>query len=125
MALTTDARLELADALRAAGVACFPSAPETLTLPSVVLVPAEPYVRPSRIGNVLSYKASWELTCIAQAADNAAGLGGVEQLVDAVLEALPDGFTWELVSRPMLDVFGAQGAGYVAQITVTAQVRKD
>lgn len=122
MALTTDARQEIADALNAAGILTFPVVPETLTMPSVVIVPGEPYVLPDRIGPTLAYTASYDLTCVAQAADNAAGLAAVEGMIDAVLAALPDGIRCERVTRPALDDFGAQGAGYVAQIFVTGHL---
>lgn len=122
MALTTDARQEIADALNAAGILAFPVVPETLTMPSVVIVPGEPYVIPDRIGPTLAYTASYDLTCVAQAADNAAGLAAVEGMIDAVLAALPDGIRCERVTRPALDDFGAQGAGYVAQIFVTGHL---
>jgi len=123
MALTTEARDEIATALTAAGILAFKSAPATVTMPSVIVVPAEPYLVVNRIGHGLSYMAAWDLTCIAQALDNESGLANVETLLDNVLAALPDGMAVTRVSRPMLDDFGAQGSGYVSQISVTAQLR--
>ena len=122
MALTTDARVEIADALRAAGLPAFPYLPPTVSLPAVILVPADPYVVPDRIGPTLTYTARFTVSLLAQAIDNASGLAAVESLIDATMAALPDGVMVIRCGPPLLDDMGAQGVAYVADMDISAHV---
>lgn len=122
MALTTDARNEIADALRAAGLPAFPYLPATVSLPAVILVPADPYVIPDRIGSTLTYTARFTVSLLAQAIDNASGLAAVEALIDETMGALPDGVLVIRCGPPLLDDLGAQGAAYVADLEISAHV---
>lgn len=122
MALSTDARDEIATALRSAGIEAFPFPPETPTLPSAIVLPDDPYLIPNRVGVGLTYSAAYSVDCLAQALDNEAGLAAVEALIDSVLAALPNGVTPTRVSRPVIESLGAQGNAYVSSIQVTAQL---
>lgn len=123
-ALTTDARHTIAAALLAAGLPAFPYVPETVTLPAVLIIPADPYIVLDRVGRELTYTANFRVHVVAQALDNATGLALAETLIDATLEALPDGTAATRVGPPLLDDLGAQGSAFVAEIAVSAHVAK-
>lgn len=122
MALTTDARVEIAAALTAAGLPAFPYLPETVTLPAVIITPRDPYVIPDRIGRDLTYTANFRVSMLAQALDNAAGLAAVEDLIDRTMAAMPDGVLVLSVGPPLIDDLGAQGSAYVAEMDIAAHV---
>jgi hypothetical protein len=122
MALTTDTRTEIAAALAMAGLPAFPYVPETVTLPSVVVVPDDPYIVVDRLGPTLNYTVAYVLHVVTQAIDNEAGLSSCEALIDDTLRAIPDGVRVVRVNRPLIDNLGAQGSAYVAQIFVQAHV---
>lgn len=122
MALTTDARTEIAAALLAAGLPAFPYIPETVSLPAVMVVPGDPYITLDRIGPTLEYLARFRVFVVVQALDTAAALAANEALLDATITALPVGVSANRVSPPLLDDMGAQGAAMVSEIEVTAHV---
>ena len=122
MALTTDARNDIAAALTSAGLTAHATVPTTIIPPCVIVAPDEPYIEPDRIGDWLRYTAYLRIGCIAQAVDNRAGLANCETLIDQVLTHLPDGVTVSRVGAPSLDDIGAQGAVYVAEVTITAHL---
>lgn len=122
MALTTEARTEIATALRAKGLPAFPYLPATVSLPAAILVPGDPYVIPDRIGATLTYTARFRLSLLAQALDNESGLIACEELIDATMAALPDGVLVVRCGPPLLDDLGAQGSAYVAEMEITAHV---
>jgi hypothetical protein len=122
VALTTDARVEIAAVLRAAGLPAFEYVPPTVSLPAVIIVPADPYVVPDRIGPTLTYTARFTVSLLAQAVDNASGLAAVEALIDETMAALPDGVLVIRCGPPLLDDLGAQGSAYVADMDISAHV---
>jgi hypothetical protein len=122
MALTTDARTEIAETLREAGLPAFAYVPPTVSVPAVIVTPDDPYIVTDNIGGTLAYRAAFLVDCLAQATDPAAGLAKVEDLIDSVLAALPSGVWATRVGRPGLDDLGAQGTVYVAQISVNAHL---
>jgi hypothetical protein len=124
MALTTDARDEICLYLQMANLPAFPSVPETVTLPSIVILPDDPYAEIDRIGPTLKYTTFLTLNIVVQALDNTTGLANAEALIDATLKALPPGVRVTRVSRPLMDDLGAQGSAYVAQINVAAHVEE-
>ena len=117
MALSTDARQELALLLRDAGLPAFAQMPQTVTLPAVVLVPDSPYLTPTRVGPQLAYQMGLRILVLGQAADNAAGLALIEQLLDDTLSALPGSVLVTRIDPPTLDTLGAQGSAYGSEIT--------
>lgn len=122
MALSTDARSEIAELLNLAGIPTWAETPATVSLPSVVIAPDSPYIFPNRIGNHLTYQVNLALKCSAMAADNAAGLATVEALIDDILKALPASVNVTAVNAPSTDDLGAQGNVLTAEILITAQV---
>lgn len=122
MALTTDARTEITDVLRTAGLPAFAYVPATVSLPAVILTPRDPYILPDRIGDTLTYTASFRVSMLAQALDNAAGLAACEDLIDRTMAAMPDGVLVVRCGPPLLDSLGAQGDAYVAEMDITAHV---
>jgi hypothetical protein len=122
MALTTDARVEIASALTMAGLPAFPYLPPTVSLPAVIITPRDPYVVPDRIGRDLTYTANFRVSMLAQALDNEAGLAAVEDLIDRTMAAMPDGVLVLRCGPPLIDDLGAQGSAYVAEMDVAAHV---
>jgi hypothetical protein len=122
--LTTGARDAIAKALRDAGLPAHSYVPETVSPPAVIVIPDDPYIVVNRLGPRLSYSAAFTVTVMVQALDNEASLALCEAHIDAVLDALPSGVSATRVSRPALDDLGAQGAVYVAEVNVTAQVER-
>ena len=121
-ALSTEARLELHQAFIDAGLPSYSYVPETPSPPAVIVLPDDPYIEPNRLGARLAYRAHFIVAVIVQALDNETALTNAEALIDSVLTAVPSGVTVDRVSRPALDSLGAQGAVYVVEINVSAQV---
>jgi hypothetical protein len=122
MALTTDARHEITTAFQAAGLPAYAYLPSTVSVPAVVITPADPYVEHDRIGATLTYTAMFRVSIITAALDNESGLAACEDLIDAVMTALPDGVRPTRVGPPLTDDLGAQGAAYVAEMIIAAHV---
>ncbi len=122
----TQARVDIAAALSAAGITAFPSNPGTAPLPSVVLNPDNPYLELVGIGHDITYRIGLRASITAAAFSTEASLTTIEELVDQVIEALPDGVTASTISSPRLEYLGeGQGSTYLADITLTALIKKE
>jgi len=124
--ITTELRLELAAALSAAGLPAFASQPSTAPLPAVVLQPGSPYLEVVGIGRSLSYRVQLVASLSAPAFSTAAALEQLETMIDSTIEALPDGVVASDISSPRLEYLGeGQGSIYVAEVTLSALIKKE
>jgi hypothetical protein len=122
MTETTQARSALAAVLTAAGLPAHAYVPATVTVPAVILRPADPYMIPNRIGRGLRFAMALTCDVITPSLDNEAGLASAEALIESVLGALPDGWNAVRVGKPGVDDLGSQGSVYVTEIDLTAQL---
>lgn len=122
----TQARIAIAQALSDAGITAFASNPPTAPLPSVVLSADDPYLMVTGIGTGLAYRIGLRASISAPVFSTEASLAIIEDLIDRVIEALPDGVTASTVSSPRLEYIGeAQGSTNTAEITLTALITKE
>lgn len=120
MTAITDAREELEDAL--AGLSCkvYPTPPPVPTTPSVSIACGSPWMTPARLGGGVNVKVTWKVMIVVR--DDANHVPALEALVEAVLNALPDGFTLDSVGPPSSLDIGAQGSVMAADVLVSAQI---
>lgn len=122
----TEARLELAAALTAAGLPAFAAAPSTAPVPSCIVNPGSPYLEVVNLGQHPTYRVGLVVSISAPAFSTAAALETLEALVDRVIEALPNGIAASSVSSPRLEFLGeGQGSVYIAEVTLSALVKKE
>jgi len=121
-ALSTQARAEVADALKTiSGVTVYPSAPAVPIPPCVTLVPDTPWMTPAMIGGRL--RLELRLRCLVVTRDNN-DLDRHEQLVEDVLVALPEGSVITTVSPPSSTDVGAQGSVLVSEVMFSLNIRE-
>lgn len=124
--IATELRTDLAAALSAAGLPAFAAAPSTAPVPSVIINPGSPYLECVGIGKGLSYRVMLSASISAPAFSTAAALEQIEQLIDRTIEALPDGIVASTISSPRLEYLGeGQGSIYVAEVTLSALIKKE
>ena len=124
-ALTTELREQLHEQLAAslpATVSVLPAPPATVRPPLVYLTADSPWVTVDRIGPQLRYTAALRIAMVVPMLDNAAALTQLEDLVDQVLAALPDGVLPGYVQPPTTNVLGAQGSVLGAELSITAHL---
>ena len=123
-ALSTEARTTLAAALQATGYKIYSVAPAVPVSPSVTIVPDSPWITPRRIGSNLNYEVRFRLLVTINPRKNDRAQVDAETAVDAVLAALPSGFTVSGVGSPTLLDTGAQGTVYSTEIYCSAQMKE-
>lgn len=124
--ITTELRTELAAALQAAGLPAFAAAPATAPVPSVIINPGSPYLECVGLGRQLSYRVGLVASISAPTFSTSAALETIETLIDATIEALPDGIVASTISSPRLEFLGeGQGSVYVAEVTLSALIKKE
>ena len=103
------ARTEVADALRAGGVAT-PVPGEPWAPPCAIVRPGSPWVAPSRVGPKATRAVRVNALLVAGAADNLAALGDLETIAELAVLALTglDGWTTPGVSAARaVEIFGS------------------
>lgn len=96
--MLTDARQTLATALEGQGYLVFDYVAENPVVPCIVLVPGEPYLDNTTIGN--RFNVTFEATLMVAYIDNQAALINLEALIETFLDALPQGVAFGSFSRP-------------------------
>jgi len=96
--MITEARQELATALEGAGYLVFDYVVENPVVPCVVLVPGEPYLEGTTLGD--RYELTFEATLMVGYIDNQAALINLENLIETFLDVLPRGVAYGSFSRP-------------------------
>lgn len=118
--------MEIATALSSTGLASFASQPATAPLPSVILQPGSPYLEVIGVGRSLAYRCLLGASISVPAFSTSAALESLENLIDQVIEALPNGVTASTISSPRLEYLGeGQGSVYITEITLTALIKKE
>ena len=123
-ALSTEARTTLAAALAGTGLKVYAVAPAVPTTPSVTIVPDSPWITPRRIGSNLNYEVRFRLLVTINPRKNDTAQLNAENAVDAVLAAIPNGYTVSSVGSPTLLDTGAQGTVYSTEVYVSAQMKE-
>ncbi len=91
------------------------SFPVATPMPNTVLVlPADPYITPNTIGST-SFDMNFNLECYTNTADNEADLVTMENIIETVLNLIPDYAVIDSVSAP--DVFAA-GSTYLTRADI-------
>ena len=123
-ALTTEARLQLTAAFAGLGYTVYEVVPAVPKPPCIVVVPDSPWVRVDRIGSPLSYEVRWRVMAVISPRQNAAAQLDTENAVDAILGAIPAGYSVDSVGPPQLTDVGAQGVVTTTEITVSVRMKE-
>lgn len=121
---STDARLELVAALRAAGLTAYGYTPPTVIPPAVYVEPGDPWLTPTRIGNPSAYALELQLVAVVQLIDHELAIAQLEQLIADAIAAIPDGIRVAAVERPNVDDSGSQGETLTAALNLTATIKE-
>jgi hypothetical protein len=120
MTQVTDAREDLVNALDTAlSVKVHGTPPPAPVPPCAVVSCGDPWMAPTRLG-ALQVKVTWRILAVVR--DDAAHVPALESLIEAIIGALPAGYTVETVGPPSSLDTGAQGTVMAAGVTVTAQL---
>lgn len=105
MATFTEVRSTLAAAITDDSIYNTVDYPLPVPMPNTVCVlPADPYITPATIGRT-SFDMNFRLECYANTADNQADLVVMENIIENVLNLMPDYVVIDSVTAP--DIFNA------------------
>jgi hypothetical protein len=105
MSSFTDVRSTIATAIAEPTVYNTTAYPLPVPMPNTVCVlPADPYITPSTIGRT-SFDMNFRLECYANTADNEADLAVMENIIETVLNLIPDYVVIDNVTAP--DIYSA------------------
>lgn len=124
MSLLTDSREEVIAAITGLGAKVYAYVPAVPVPPALVVMPAETWVTPGRIGSRSNIEVAWKITAIIAPRKNDAATLDVENLTAAILAALPDGYQLVRVGAPSIVDLGGQGSAYTTEITIQAQLKE-
>jgi hypothetical protein len=110
MAELTASKAELALTLTAAGLDVLPYIPARLQPPIVIIRSGSPYVVPGSIYK--EYIMNLEIQAVAMTADNEQAGDALDDLIEAIIMALPSDAGFTDVSQPY--TLAANGAEYLA-----------
>ena len=117
MGAITDARDDVAAALASTGVRVYKVAPEVPVAPCYVLVPAQPWIEPERIGSGWRYSVTYQVQCVVDARINETAMAKLEDMVEDAAVALQKIAIVESASQPQLVDIGNQGQVYTTAVT--------
>jgi hypothetical protein len=124
MNAVTQARIDVVDALAAAGIDAYGFTPPTLIPPIAVVQAGSPWLEPDRIGGDFAATISMRIECIVNLIETAAAIVALEDLVVRVLAALPKGILPTSVEAPAIGGNGSQGDTLQADILITAHIKE-
>lgn len=124
MALTTDARNDLATALAGVGPTVHATPPAVPTPPCLVIAPDTPWVSMSRLGSKLNYQVRLRILIVVSPRTVDAAVTEAETLLDDVLAAIPDAYTVEYVGPPQITDSGPQGSVVTTEVSVTVHMKE-
>jgi hypothetical protein len=105
--IAADVRGTLATALSGVEASVYPSVPETVIPPAVVIIPSAPYLESVLIGSSIKVKINFDVTAAVAYNNNAGALDNLEQLIISILGAMPSGYVVGDVTRPSITSVGA------------------
>jgi hypothetical protein len=108
MTIEADIRTPLQTALSTIAANVYNGVPETMTSPSICLVPGSPYLESLLInGATTKVKINLSVTGVVGYSNNAAALDNLEQLMISIISTMPAGYTVGNVSNPQPLEIGA------------------
>jgi hypothetical protein len=101
MTIEADIRTPLQTALTSIAANVYNGIPETMTSPSIVLVPDSPYLESTLInGATTKVKINFLVTGVVGYSSNAAALTNLEDLMISIISTMPSGYTVGDVNTP-------------------------
>jgi hypothetical protein len=101
MSIESAIRTPLKTALSSIAANVYNGIPETMTSPSICLIPAAPYFESVLIGkNTTKVKVNLTVTGVVTYANNAAALDNLETLMISIIAAMPNGYEVGDVNQP-------------------------
>ena len=101
MTIEADIRTPLQTTLSSIAANVYNGIPETMTSPSILLVPGSPYLESTLInGATTKVKINFLVTGVVGYSNNAAALDNLEQLMISIIGTMPAGYTVGDVSSP-------------------------
>jgi hypothetical protein len=101
MSIESAIRTPLATALSSIAANVYNGIPETMTSPSICLVPGSPYLESLLINSsTTKVKVNLSVTGVVGYSNNAAALDNLEQLMISIISAMPGGYEVGNVSNP-------------------------
>ena len=101
MSIEADIRTPLKTALTSIAANVYNGIPETMTSPSIVLVPGSPYLESTLInGTTTKMKINLLVTGVVGYSSNAAALTNLEDLMISIVSTMPAGYVVGDVSTP-------------------------
>jgi hypothetical protein len=101
MSIESAIRTPLKNSLSSIAANVYNGIPETMTSPSICLIPAAPYLESVLIGkNTTKVKVNLTVTGVVTYANNAAALDNLETLMISIIAAMPNGYEVGNVNQP-------------------------
>jgi hypothetical protein len=101
MTIEADIRTPLQTTLSSIAANVYNGIPETMTSPSIVLVPGSPYLESTLInGSTTKVKINMLITGVVGYSSNAAALTNLEDLMISIISTMPAGYVVGDVSSP-------------------------
>jgi hypothetical protein len=101
MSIESAIRTPLQTSLSTIAANVYNGIPETMTSPSIVLVPGSPYLESTLInGATTKVKINFQVTGVVGYANNAAALTNLENLMISIISTMPGGYTVGDVTSP-------------------------
>jgi hypothetical protein len=101
MTIEADIRTPLQTTLSSIAANVYNGIPETMTSPSILLVPGSPYLESTLInGATTKVKINFLVTGVVGYSNNAAALDNLEQLMINIISTMPAGYAVGDVSSP-------------------------
>ena len=117
--IATNVRGTLATALAGVAASVYSSPPEAVIPPACVIVPDAPYLETTTIGkSQVRVKINFVVTAAVAYNNTAGALDNLEQLIIAIMGAMPAGYTIGDVQRPTVQSVGASNL-LVADLAVS------
>jgi hypothetical protein len=101
MSIESAIRTPLKNSLSSIAANVYNGIPETMTSPSICLIPGAPYLESVLIGkNTTKVKVNLTVTGVVTYANNAAALDNLETLMISIIAAMPNGYEVGDVNQP-------------------------
>ena len=119
MSIESAIRTPLKTALSTIAANVYNGIPETMTSPSIVLIPGTPYLESVLInGSTTKVKVNLTVTGVVAYLNNAASLDNLEQLMISIISTMPNGYVVGDVNQPQSLEIGA-GKYLIADLQVS------
>ena len=119
MSIESAIRTPLKTALSTIAANVYNGIPETMTSPSIVLIPGTPYLESVLInGSTTKVRVNLTVTGVVAYLNNAAALDNLEQLMINIISTMPNGYVVGDVNQPQSLEIGA-GKYLIADLQVS------